>query len=141
MDYRKEGTDYILRMDPGEDFMTDMVTWAKKEGVQCASVQGIGALNEARLGVFNKNLKTYFPRVLKGFFEVISCLGNISVKPDGSLMTHIHMTIAQEDGQLFAGHFLGGTVDFTMELFIRTYEKPLKRKYLPEENIFKIDFE
>lgn len=117
MRYKQYGDTYVLRMDKGEDFVTDLKTLCQKEQIQLASVNGIGALSHVELGVFEPETQSYSPSVRDGFFEIVSCLGNVSVM-DGEVYLHIHMCVSQKDGQVFAGHFSAGTIGLTGELFV-----------------------
>ena len=42
MEYRKFGDTYIVRMDPGEEILTQLKVFAEQEGVKLASVTALG---------------------------------------------------------------------------------------------------
>ena len=129
--YKKYGDDYVLRMDKGQDFFTSLKTLCEKEDIRLASVNGIGALSHVELGVFEPEKKSYKPIVRDGFFEIVSCLGNVSMM-DGQVYLHIHMCVAQKDGQVFAGHFSAGTIGLTGEIFVHKVRGRIERKYSAE---------
>ena len=131
MKYKQYGETYVLRMDKGEDFVTVLKTLCRKEEIHLASINGIGALSHVELGVFEPETKSYCPAVRDGFFEIVSCLGNVSVM-DGEIYLHIHMCVSQKDGQVFAGHFSGGTIGLTGEIFVHKIQGTIGRRYSEE---------
>ena len=53
MEYRKFGDTYIVRMDPGEEILTQLKVFAEQEGVKLASVTALGAVKDFTVGVFD----------------------------------------------------------------------------------------
>lgn len=126
--YKKYGEDYVLRMDLGDDFCASLKALCEREDIRLASINGIGALSHVELGVFEPEKKLYKPMVRDGFFEIVSCLGNVTMM-NGQVYLHIHMCVAQKDGQVFAGHFSAGTIGLTGELFVHKINGRVERKY------------
>ena len=59
MEYRKFGDTYIVRMDPGEEILTQLKVFAEQEGVKLASVTALGAVKDFTVGVFDTGAKVY----------------------------------------------------------------------------------
>ena len=53
MEYRKYGNDYVLRIDKGEEILQTISQVCQQEGILLGTVNGIGAVGEGTLGVFN----------------------------------------------------------------------------------------
>ena len=64
-------------------------------------MNGIGAVGEVTLGVFNREKFQYESKEYKGDFEIASCMGNISTM-NGNTYLHIHMAV----GNLRKGRFM-----------------------------------
>ena len=53
MEYKQYTNKYILRLDPGEEIVESITKIAETEKIKLASVTGIGAINKAKIGVFD----------------------------------------------------------------------------------------
>ncbi len=91
-------------------------------GIEFASIQGIGGFEWVRIGVFSPEERKYYTidvepepgRVL----ECISILGNSIRGPDGAYYTHLHVTVAKKPDSVFAGHLVDARVRPFLELVI-----------------------
>ena len=59
MEYRKFGNDYVLRIDKGEEILQAVSQVCEKEGIRLGTVNGIGAVGDVTLGVFNREKFLY----------------------------------------------------------------------------------
>lgn len=62
MDYRRFKDTIYLRLDPGEEIIEQIEKVAKKENIQLAQINGLGALNDFTTGVFDTVEKKYVSR-------------------------------------------------------------------------------
>ena len=53
MDYRKFGTTYVMRLDPGEEIVEKVLWLAAVEEIKLATVTGLGAVDNVTLGIFS----------------------------------------------------------------------------------------
>jgi uncharacterized protein len=93
------------------------LSFADREGVWAASVQGIGALQEAQLTFFDRKKMQYLPIPVSLQVEVLSLAGNLA-KKDGKPAAHLHAVLGRQDGLAIGGHFAGGKAWPTLELVV-----------------------
>ena len=139
MEYKKFGADYVIRMQRGEDILSDIQEVCKKEKITLGSVQGIGALGEVTIGVFDRKQFKYLSESYKGDFEIASCMGNISTQ-NGENYLHIHIVIGNvHENKVYAGHLSKGIVSLTGEFVIHKINGIVEREYSEEVglNLFK----
>ncbi|MEO2152751.1 MAG: DUF296 domain-containing protein, partial [Thermococcus sp.] len=71
--------------------------------------------------------KDYKRIELFGTFELLTLLGNVSIK-DGRPFAHLHVTLGNASGDVFGGHLMRGEV-FVAELYVQELlGEPLVRK-------------
>lgn len=139
MEFQKFGQDYVVRFDKGEEILTCMAELCRAEQITLASVSGIGAVNEATLGLFNTEKFAYVSADYTGDMEIGSCTGNISCK-DGEPYLHIHAVLGNPSRDFCrAGHLSRAVVSLTGEFVLHTIPAAVEREYSPEVglNLFK----
>ena len=140
MEYRKFGNDYVLRIDKGEEILQAVSQVCEKEGIRLGTVNGIGAVGDVTLGVFNREKFQYESQTYKGDFEIASCMGNISTM-NGNTYLHIHMAVGNpEKGEVHAGHLNRGIISLTGEFFLHQIEGETDREYSSEVGLYLIKF-
>ena len=132
MEYRKFGSDYILRIDLGEEVLTQIQELCVRERITLGTVSGLGACGEATLGVFNRERFAYETAHYTGDFEIASCYGTVSTM-DGKPYLHIHAAIANPvKGLLYGGHLNRAVVSLTGEFTVHAIAGTVEREYSPE---------
>ena len=58
MDYRRFKDTIYLRLDPGEEIIEQIEKVAKKENIQLAQINGLGALNDFTTGFLTRQKKS-----------------------------------------------------------------------------------
>lgn len=141
MEYKKFGDDYIICMNRGEELLTDLQEVCEKEKITLGSVQGIGALGEITIGVFDRKQFKYLTETYKGDFEIASCMGDISTK-EGKNYLHIHIVIGNvHEGRIYAGHLSKGIISLTGEFIIHKINGIVEREYSKEVGLNLYKFE
>ncbi len=124
----KAGDELILSLNPGLDLVQSLTEIARDTGIETASLAAIGALKQAKLGYYDQNKNRYREIKVDSPTEIASCTGNISIR-SGEPFAHIHVVLADANGNTKAGHLLEGIV-FVAEVHLRKLEGPrLERKY------------
>lgn len=131
MEYGCFGETILVRLDRGEEILTQLQTLAQKENITLASVQGLGAVNQFTVGVFNPKEKQYHANQFSGCFEIVSLTGTIDTM-DGKFYSHLHMSAGDEQGRVFGGHLNRAVISATCELVIHRIPGCVDRSFSPE---------
>lgn len=128
MEYRRFSDVIILRLDPGDEILESITALSEKENIECAAAQGIGAVGELTVGVFDTATKEYHSRTLKGSYEIVSLSGTVTRK-DGSPYLHFHMSAADGTGAVAGGHLNRAVVSATAEIVLRLIAGKVDRAF------------
>ena len=134
MIYKLYGDTYAVRLERGEEVVASIAELCEKEGIRAGTVQGLGAADDATVGLYSIAEKKYYPTELKGDMEITALIGNVSTK-DGELYLHIHATLGDDKGLAHGGHLNEAVVSATCELFIRKLDMVIERKADPKTGI------
>ena len=139
MEYRKFGDTYIVRMDPGEEILTQLKVFAEQEGVQLASVTALGAVKDFTVGVFDTGAKVYKSNRFQGVYEIVSLVGTINTMND-AFYCHLHMCAADQEGHAFGGHLNEAVISATCELVVTCLPGRTDRVFSDEVGLNLISF-
>ena len=132
----KTGRTVFIRLRENEDLLNVITEKAEQNHVNAGFFFAIGIIKRAVIG-FYKDRK-YKQIEIAGPLEVVSCLGNISMREDGELVAHAHISVADQEGRMFGGHLLAGCpIDATGELvLVETPEAKLKKVLEKKLNLY-----
>ena len=139
MEYRKFGDTYIVRMDPGEEILTQLKVFAEQEGVKLASVTALGAVKDFTVGVFDTGAKVYKSNRFQGVYEIVSLVGTINTMND-AFYCHLHMCAADQEGHAFGGHLNEAVISATYELVVTCLSGRTDRVFSDEVGLNLISF-
>ena len=109
---------HSLRLHPKSDLKKSLMVFLKKNRIEAGVVlSSVGSLNvaEIRLADAKKSKK------IKGPLEVIHLNGTVSLHG-----LHLHISIANDNGNLIAGHLMDGCLIYTTcELVILEIKKQI----------------
>ena len=125
MDYRRFKDTIYLRLDPGEEIIEQIEKVAKKENIQLAQINGLGALNDFTTGVFDTVEKKFHPIHFEGAYEIVSLTGTVT-RQDGEVYLHLHISMAY--------------VSATAEIQIQISDGVIDRKYDKKIGLNLFDF-
>ena len=134
MDYRKIGETYYVRMDRGDEIVSNLLEICEKENI---------------LQVFIPETGSFETEHLEGMLELVSLNGNVVRDDNGQLFHHTHALFSfkggtrdvdnivggYQDGQhgMAGGHLKATTVLYTAEIELRpTVGGAIGRKFDPE---------
>jgi predicted DNA-binding protein with PD1-like motif len=118
---------FLVRIDKGEEILSTLTAWARERGIGSGALEGIGAIENARLGFFDIKRKEYETKELEGEYELVSLTGNISLV-DGQPFVHAHCVLGRADCSLIGGHLFCATVAAAGEFFVRPFAEPMQRE-------------
>lgn len=124
----KLGRTVFARLTEDEDLLEAITSQAKHSGISAGFFMLIGTLKEAKLGFYRHG--KYEAIEVHGPLEIVSCIGNISVK-EQEILVHAHISVANDKGEVLGGHLMSGcTVSLTGELtLVETPDIRLRRKF------------
>ena len=126
MEYRKFGDTYVVRLDRGEEIVTQLKALAAQEHIRLASVQALGAVDDFTVGVYNTETKVYASNHFQGAFEIVSLTGTMDTM-DGQPYLHLHMSAGDAQGKVFGGHLNEARISATCEMVIRCIDGEIDR--------------
>ena len=137
MDYRKFKNQYVIRLDRGEEIVESLKKIADKENIKLAYLTGIGAVGKVTAGVFDTKEKVFKGHTWEGDLEVVSIGGNINTM-NGETYVHFHISVADEQGNVFGGHLQEAVISGTGELVLTEIDGREDRKFDEEmgRNVF-----
>lgn len=140
MDYRRFDRTIIMRIDRGEEILTQLKVMALKEDIKLASVRALGAVGDFTVGVFKTGEKKYYANHFTGDFEIVSLTGTISTM-NGEYYAHLHMSAGDDKGAVFGGHLNEAIVSATCEMVVEIIDGQVDRAFSEDVglNLFKFD--
>lgn len=127
MEFQKVENGFLVRLIRGEKVTETLAKFIEEQEIVGGVLSGIGAVENVTLGYFDRDKKQYLRSEFNDIYEVVSFIGNISYVNDEPFV-HAHITLGDKKFQSHVGHFFEGTVSVTMEFFIRTFDKKIRRE-------------
>ena len=112
------GRQIVGRLEKGEDVLKAFTRFAQSQQIRLATITGIGALQKARISMYDQAKKNYNVMEINEETELTSLVGNISLK-DGETFCHLHATLSDADGKAWGGHVCEGCIVFALEFEMR----------------------
>jgi len=131
----------FARFFENEDLLETISSTAKKNNIDSGFFFLIGTLKKAVLGFYKEG--KYIPIEKAGPLEIVSCMGNISVKEGAELVVHGHIVVSDDKGNAFGGHVLSGClVDATAELvLVEAKNGTLQREFDAQRQLYLLKLE
>lgn len=120
---------FMGRFPYGKDLLEEINKVIASENIRSGEIRIIGAVSKAVFGYYDTQSKNYIYISKDEHMEILNATGNISVK-DGKPFAHVHITLADKNGNAFGGHLMEGTIIFAAEFVITDYgDNKLERVY------------
>ena len=127
----KTGRRFLGSLLHQEDLISAIENVAVEASVKMATFSVIGAVSSVTMGSYDQNQQVYVTATQTGPFEILTCVGNISLK-DKKPMAHAHIVLCDEQGKAFGGHLFSETIVFAGEIeLVELTGTPLERTYDP----------
>ncbi len=116
-----------VRMYAGENFLTELSEAFKQASKNTGIIMSAaGMLKEIKLGYFMGGGE-YRENVFQIPREIVSLTGNIINSEDG-FFSHLHVSLADDDGKVIGGHLHKAVVHGTGEVFIYLADMDITRQ-------------
>ena len=119
MNFRIDNSQILMTLAKGDYINQTFESFAAIQGVECAWLNGIGALENPEIGYYSIDDKSYLRKQFKGDFELTSLIGNITMK-EGKPFAHTHITFSDTNYKVFGGHLFDAKItaagEFLMQL-------------------------
>ena len=127
----KAGRRFLGSLPHQKDLISAIENVAAEASVKMATFSIIGAVSSVTMGSYDQNQQVYVTETQTGPFEILTCVGNISLK-DKKPMAHAHIVLCDEHGKAFGGHLFSETIIFAGEIeMVELTGIPLERTYDP----------
>lgn len=103
-----------IQIKHGDDLLKSITQYCIDGNIQAGFIMAIGALQKATFSFYNQHEKKFYEHSISEPTEIISCLGNISIK-DGKPFVHAHLSLSDDTGKMLGGHLNEGCVVFAAE--------------------------
>lgn len=127
MNYKRFGTKVIVRIDRGEEIVDKLKQICKDLNIKLGTITGIGAVDEATMGLYDVETKKYHSSELTGDHEIAPLSGNISTMNDKPYL-HLHVNLSDKDHRSFGGHLNSAIVSATFEGVIDIIDGKIDRE-------------
>ena len=118
----------ILRLKKDDELISGIVSFCKANNIKSAWFTGLGAAQNAELGLYNLDSKEYTKKEIEGPLEFANITGNIALK-DNDIAVHCHATLSDKNMIAYAGHVDKAIIGATCEIVFRILEVSLTRKH------------
>ena len=119
MNFRIDNSRVLMTLAKGDYINRTFESFAEIKGIGCAWLNGIGALENPEIGYYSIDDKSYHRKHFKGEFELISQIGNITMK-EGRPFAHTHIAFSDTNYKVFGGHLFDARItaagEFLMQL-------------------------
>ena len=123
----------VKRLDEGDDIIHTIKRMAVEQGIKSAFFYALGAISKVVYSVYSPEKNAYANFEEAGFFEITSCIGDITqiVDDEGSQVDtfiHAHITFSGKNGVCRGGHLQpGSSVKPMGEVIIFELNRPIQR--------------
>jgi uncharacterized protein len=131
----------VVILETGEEVLPALTKFVNDAGITGASLTAIGVFQNATVGWFDFDQKTYKKIEVAQQCEVLSAIGDVAVGDDGKASLHVHVVLGLSDGTTRGGHLLAGKVRPTLEVVLTDTPAHLRRKKRADLGIALIDVE
>lgn len=139
MEYKRFDDTLTVRLDPGDEICVSLLELAKRENIALAEINGLGAVNDFDVGVFNPATKKYHANNFRGCYEIVSLTGSLTVM-DNIPYLHAHFSAGDDKGNVVGGHLNRAVVSATAEIFVRVIPGNVNRKFSEKIGLNLFDF-
>lgn len=124
----------IVRFDKGEEVLSQLVTYCKKEAIPSGYFTALGACQKVTVAYYDLEREKYLDHTTEEDLEIVGIIGNIA-KMDGRHVIHAHGSFAGKDYKVFGGHVKELIVSATCEIHLTVLGEKLERAFDEETGL------
>lgn len=133
MDYKKFGNEIYVRLDRGDEILSNILDICKKENVLSATFSGIGGCGDVTVATLVPETNEFLPHHKSGcMIEMISLNGNISADENDNIFEHTHAMFSyleDDEVKFIGGHLKKAVILYTAEIVINpVQDRVIRRK-------------
>ncbi|PNX54000.1 MAG: DNA-binding protein [Thermoplasmata archaeon M9B2D] len=128
MKWKQFNNKVLVRIDKGEELVESLKFICTSLDITIGSIMGIGATDNAVVGLLNTKTRTYTSKKFTGDYEIASLFGNIS-RMNGEVYLHLHVTLCNAEQTAVGGHLSSAVISATFEGIIDIIDGEIVREY------------
>jgi predicted DNA-binding protein with PD1-like motif len=129
------GKTFAVVFETGDEVKSGLTAFAQAPRLGGNHFTAIGAFSEVTLGYFDWPRREYKKIPVREQVEVLSLIGDIALKEDGTPEVHAHVVVGRSDGTTMGGHLLDARVRPTLEVIVVESPRHLRRGYDPQSKL------
>lgn len=134
MKNKEVGDRLFIRLERGEEIVSELEQVLEDEGIHAGSFQAIGAVSKATLGHYSLESKEYREKELNQPLEIVSLQGTVTGEG-----VHPHACLGTKDMETYGGHLVEAVVAATCEIIVTPEPGSLDRYHDDEIGLDLLD--
>lgn len=130
----KKSSQYFLKFKLGEEVISGLEDFVRKNKIKSAHFYAIGAASEIVLSYYDLKKKKYLDKKFKRDLEITSLVGNIAHMKD-KIIIHCHGNFSDRNMKVLGGHVKNLIVSGTCEVALTAMDKKITRSYDPQTGL------
>lgn len=135
MKYKIDNNKVYVKLDKNDLINQSLLDLSNDLSLNFVWLNGIGAIKNPEMGYFDIDRKDYDRKIFNGDYELISYMGNISLK-DGERFIHSHISFSDSKYNVFGGHLFDAKISAAGEFILFSGDKNINRYFDNDVGLF-----
>ena len=135
MKYKIDNNKVYVKLDKNDLINQSLLDLSNDLSLNFVWLNGIGAIKNPQMGYFDIDRKDYDRKIFNGEYELISYMGNISLK-DGERFIHSHISFSDSKYNVFGGHLFDAKISAAGEFILFLGNKNINRYFDNDVGLF-----
>jgi len=114
---RKTKNGWVLRIDRGDEAITELKAFCENQKINGAWFWGLGAADDLELAFYDLTKKQYLKKRFRGGYEILQLHGNIAHKRK-EIIVHAHGIFSDRSSKIIGGHVFRCRISATCEIYL-----------------------
>ena len=128
MKHKVDNDKVYVKLDKHDLINSTLLNLCNELSLNFVWLNGIGAIENPEIGYFDVNKKDYNKKIFQGDYELISFIGNVSVK-EGKRFIHSHVSFSDTEYRVFGGHLFDAKISAAGEFTLFLGNKNIDRYF------------